>query len=226
MNKTLFLSKNRDELAEFSNFCKKNSIDLCAQSLISLKEIETKEKIATEFVFFGSKNAFDFYLKNKDFPTNIKICCVGEATKKHIENLGFKVDFCGENAGNVEEVSKQLNLFLNGSSITFIQSTESKKTIQKHIDSAIIHELVIYETKFESHQFSQDFDFLVFTSPSNVNSFLLTNKINEKSILIAWGKSTEKVLLERGYEANFVLKNSTFEELMELLITFEHQGLV
>jgi uroporphyrinogen-III synthase len=214
---SLFISKNTDEIHSLHDFCEKKSWNLIAKSCISLRLIETSDKIETEFVFFGSKNAFDIYLESGKNSNLHKICCVGEVTKAYIEKKGFEVVFCGKNAGNVEEISKALNLFLANKSICFVQSSASKKTIQKHITTSQIQELVLYETNFSCTKFKDVFDVYVFTSPSNIDAFLVHNTIKPNAKIIAWGKTTEKALLENGVKPNFILKNSSIQELIDFL---------
>lgn len=216
-NKSLFISKNKNEIPQFVEFCTQNKIDLFAESLIYFREVESNEKITCENIFFGSKNAFDYFIKQFEIPNSTIICCVGESTKIHIENQGYKLSFFGEEAGDVENVSKKLNQFIAGKSISFVQSTASKKTIQKYIQSNKIQEIIVYDTILLEKQFSQNFDYLAFTSPSNVEAFLKRNQIPSTSKLISWGKTTDKALNKMGFKSDYIMKTSKIEELINLL---------
>jgi uroporphyrinogen-III synthase len=57
----------------------------------------------------------------------------------------------------------------------------------------------------------------IFTSPSNLDSFLTINKIADEAKVIVWGESTENRLLKKGIIADFVLAKSKFAELIEVL---------
>jgi hydroxymethylbilane synthase len=190
--KTLFISKNKEDIPSLIQFCKEKKIDLIAKSLITFKKIESQEACVSENIFFGSKNAFDYYIQQFEIPKTTKICCVGESTKKHIEKKNYKVDFYGKSAGDVETVSKDLNKYLEGKSICFVQSSASKKTIQKHVKSNKIQEITVYDTILLEKEFPQKFDCLIFTSPSNVEAFLIKNKLSKSSKLISWEKRRKK----------------------------------
>lgn len=211
---SLLITKDLKEITLLEAYCKKKNIHLLAQSFISLKAIKTNSKIETEVIFFGSKNAFDFYLNQYNHDKNIQISCIGESTKKYIELKGFEVNFYGKEAGKPEEVSKDLNVWLKGRSICFVESTQSKKTIQKHIESKLKKSLILYETSFKPIRLKEDFEILVFTSPSNVEAFLMKNKINDHTKIIAWGKTTESALLKQNLRVDIVLKKASLKELI------------
>ncbi|MES2588068.1 MAG: uroporphyrinogen-III synthase [Bacteroidota bacterium] len=214
---SLLITKNKNEIKLLDAFCSENDIKLYAQSFISFKALENEKAIETEVVFFGSKNAFDFYLANQKHKSEIQIACIGEATKNYIQQKGFEVAFFGQHAGNPEEVSKELNLWLNKRSICFIKSTESKGTIEKYIESDFIQTLFLYETCLEEIDFQEKINVLVFTSPSNVNAFLKSNKVSEETKIIAWGKTTEKELLKHEIIPEIVMQEARLEELILIL---------
>ncbi len=216
-NKSIFISKNPSETALLQNFCNENNFDLICKSFISFSTIKTGLKVETEAVFIGSKNAFDYYLFNQRHDSKVQIACIGDSTASYIESKGYKVSFAGKSAGNPEKVSMELNEWLNNRSICFIKSTESKGTIEKFVHSKKIQKLVLYETKFESFTFENEFDIIVFTSPSNVNSYMLSNIISTKTKIIAWGKTTKKELKKYDLTAQIVLKESSINELLETL---------
>ena len=179
-NQTIFISKNSNETEFLQRFCLKNELELISKSFISFFSIKNDLQVETEVVFIGSKNAFDFYLLNQKHDLKVQIACIGDSTKNYIEEKGFEVSFSGKSAGNPEKVSLELNEWLDNRSICIIQSTESKGTIEKHIHSYKIQKLVLYKTSFELFTFQNEFDILIFTSPSNVNSFLKTNSFSSE----------------------------------------------
>ncbi len=216
-NKSIFISKNPSETTLLQNFCSENNVQLISKSLISFSAIKSDLLVEAEVVFFGSKNAFDYYLLNQKHDTKLQIASIGDSTASYIVAKGYEVSFTGKSAGNPEKVSLELNEWLNNRSICFIKSTESKGSIEKYIHSKKIQKLVLYETKFESFTFENEFDILIFTSPSNVNSYLKSNKISDKTKIIAWGKTTENELKKYDLNSQIVLNESNFEELIQTL---------
>lgn len=213
----LFVSKSESELELISKFCWEHQIRLKALPFISFRQINNSVETNCLIYFFGSKNAFDFYLNLARPDPAIKLACVGLATKKHIEDLGFTVSFHGEEAGNPEEVARQLLAFSAGARIAFFQSSLSKRSISDRIPTKQKEEFTIYETILHSEKMDDYFDCYVFTSPSNVEAFFENNTLPFGSKTIAWGKVTETALKKQGISADFVLKKATQAELIDVL---------
>lgn len=215
---SVFISKKLEEVSLLADFCKQNKIELFAESLIEFEAL-TLETIhpQADIYFFGSKNAFDFFQKQNLSLENKKIAVIGSSTKKHIENLGFSVDFYGEEAGNPQQVAQDLIKWLGKEKISFFQSDISKRSIASFIPETQKEEFVIYKTKSLSQKLTKSFDLYVFTSPSNVKSFLEQNTLSQRAKVISWGKSTDEVLSEKGISVFHTLKKASLEELLSFV---------
>jgi uroporphyrinogen-III synthase len=77
----------------------------------------------------------------------------------------------------------------------------------------------VYETIINSKIIEQQFDYIVFTSPSNVEGFLKENTISETTKVIAWGETTKRCLMEHQLEVWRTLKSASEEELIEIVKT-------
>lgn len=216
---SIFISKNLEEVELLSKFCEEKEISLFAQSLIEFSAVHEEFDPTSEVYFFGSKNAFDFYLLARVKQKPKFIATIGLATRKHIESLGFRVDFWGEKAGNPAEVSAQFLAWLGTKKVAFFQSSISKHSIAQSIPSYQKEEFVCYETKEKTQIMPQHFDVYVFTSPSNVKAFLLKNTLPKEAKVIAWGKTTEQELLKQNFQVSCVLKSASQEELIEFFGT-------
>lgn len=214
---SIFITKNISETSDFHRFCQERGLELFAQSFIAFESVSAVFRLPAQVYFFSSKNGVDFFLLQHIIEANKKIACVGEATKKHLETLGYVVDFCGEKAGNPSEVGVQLNSWLDGRRVAFICSDISKKTVSNQIHTTQKEERVFYKTQLKLVKIEQHFTCYVFTSPSNVEGFLKLNKIPSNTSVIAWGKSTEQALVKRHIKPTFVLKEASFEELLSLI---------
>ena len=60
---------------------------------------------------------------------------------------------------------------------------------------------------------SESTDILVFTSPSNAESYLEKNKIHPHQKIIAMGEATEKSLLKAKVKAEQISKPYSFDDL-------------
>ena len=63
----------------------------------------------------------------------------------------------------------------------------------------------------------QEFDYITFTSPSNVEGYLKENIIPQQSKIIAWGETTKIYLLANRLEVYKTLKISSENEIIEIL---------
>jgi uroporphyrinogen-III synthase len=79
-----------------------------------------------------------------------------------------------------------------------------------------LKEVVVYETVNTPEKIDVS-QIYVFTSPSNVEAFLSQNALPGDAVVIAWGKTTEKRMLEQGMRPTFVLETSSLRELEQVL---------
>lgn len=219
---SIFITKNLAEIPAFQSFCLENHLQLHAQSFITFEPVSAVFRLPAQVYFFSSKNGVDFFLQQHIIEAGKKIACVGKATKQHLEFLGYPVDFCGEEAGNPNEVGIQLNSWLEGRRVAFICSDISRKTVAKQIPENQKEEVIFYRTKIQSSKLYTQYACYVFTSPSNVEGFLKENQLPPDAIVIAWGKTTEQALIENKLQTTHVLKEATFEELQSVLLKMKN----
>jgi len=213
--KRIFISKDFTELAHLPSFCAKHSIDLIAQSCIQFSVIPFEVKKPYEVVFFGSVRAASFFLINNDLPSGVEVACIGETTAEKLRVLNLPVAFVGKKAGNPAEVAVQFKTWLGTRRVLFPVSTVSKESIVKVVDEHQSEKVLVYETLPTSIQVEK-LDLAIFTSPSNLESFLNAgNTIPSKTI--AWGNTTLEAMHSRNIEATSTLKTSTELELISVL---------
>jgi uroporphyrinogen-III synthase len=212
VKKSIFISKSLTDLPVLSAFCAANNCSLFAQSLIQFFPIKATISSTFDVVFFSSIRAASFFLEQHQLPENCQIACIGETTAKKINALGFGVSFIGENAGNPLHVAEIFKMWLGERRVLFPLSNVSKRTIVEQIPPHQRCEVTIYETR-ALPLIIEESDWLVFTSPSNVESYFSLNTLNESKI-IAWGSTTEKALKEKGYSVEYTLSEANEKNLV------------
>lgn len=215
LNKTIFISKNRSEVAELEDFCSRNDLQLFAESLITFKAVPFTLDRSYDAVFFASIRAAEFFLKQTQLPPSCAIACIGQTTADKLATLGLHVDFIGEKAGKPDEVAGAFKAWLGTRTVLIPQSTVSKRSIASAINPAQCVEVVVYETCSACKKIPVC-DTYVFTSPSNFESFLLCNEV-PKGKIIAWGETTKRAILKRGLEVDETLVYSEMGELVGML---------
>jgi len=133
-----------------------------------------------------------------------------------LTQMGFPPSFIGTESGNPATVAQKFKTWCNGRSVLFPISNRSLKSISSVFPKEQIDEVVIYETNVAGREVESS-DIYVFTSPSNVEGFLLNNQLADRSIVIAWGNSTREALESNLIGVNHCLSSSTLEELTSVL---------
>jgi uroporphyrinogen-III synthase len=198
--KSLYITRDLDDLFILQQYCRFGQIDLHAQSQITFEEVPFSIEKPFEVVFFSSVRAGRFFLRNYDGPlSTLAFACIGEETAKRF-NIDFA--FVGKEAGNPEKVAEKFKNWLG-----------EKRLL---IPSSQCESICIYNTLLKP-SVVPECDVYVFTSPSNLEAFLQVNKLPEHAKVIAWGNTTEKALLKAKITPNLTLKNAQLEELIDVL---------
>ena len=217
MIKSVLITKELFEVPLLEKFCAKNKMDLIANSFIRFSLVQAEIPVNIEAVFFGSKRAVEFFLLQSDLPVSCKVACIGETTKNYIENLGIEVDFCGSKAGDPEFVAQELKEWLGKRKLHIALSDQSNRSMSKLLPEYQVDEFIVYQTISDPKPMPDAPDLIIFTSPSNLNGFLVENQISSRSKVIAWGKTTEKALNAVNIHPDLVLQQATESELIEIL---------
>ena len=218
MDLTLFISKKVNE-EPFVQFCREQKIMLYGLPMISFKQVDFKapSKETYDAIFFSSERSVDFFLTQELPSTHHLLCCIGQKTADALKKWGYKAHFIGERSGEPNSVAKQLRKFLKNKTVLFPQSSISNRSVQKEFDEQQCINLVVYETFALPRKLKIKPDILVFTSPSNVRSFLQMNEVSENQKVIAWGESTAHYLRQSNIYPDFVLAISSLDELQNTL---------
>lgn len=210
----LFISKPLSDLELLPTFCQQNNIQLTAHSFLSFEAVPFEIHSTFDVVFFASPRAVRFFTDAVDCSEKW-IAVAGESTKKTAELLGLTVHFSPKNSGNTTESSREFATWANGRTVLFPISDISRKSYSKHLDASQTIIVQAYKTQISTEKIEKN-DIYVFTSPSNVKGFLMSNDIPVDSTVIAWGETTLNAL-EVSVDLKQVktLKQSSEEELIK-----------
>jgi uroporphyrinogen-III synthase len=216
MKCNVLITKTEEEVSELKKFCDENNWHLISNSFIDFEIVKAEIPKNYDWIFFGSRRAAYYFLQQTEIPVNCKVACIGQKTKSHLEKMGIEVHFVGKESGNPELVAKELKSQIKTNFLIVPISNISKHSIANSFPKKQVQELVVYKTKNQTKKIIEKLDFITFTSPSNVNGFLVENTIPVDCKIIAWGKTTEKDLMSRGYKVNYTLKTASEVELVEI----------
>lgn len=202
--KKIFISRNE----KYNDFLKRgleaNNFKPCYQSLIETLPVTFNKNFKADWVFFSSKNAVKYFFTQKPDIGNAKIGAVGKSTADEVRKYGKRADFIGS-SDDTRMTGKKFAALAGNKTILFPQAKESMKTIQLQLPGGQnVKNLVVYETiKNPDLTISPDeFDILVFTSPSNVDAFYEKNKISAHQKVVAMGDATANALRNHNVKAH------------------------
>jgi uroporphyrinogen-III synthase len=219
LNKAIFISKSIEELELLPKFCSQNDIQLYAESLIRFEGVFFENPEKFDVVFFASVRAAHFFLEHQPLPSSILVACIGQTTARKLQELGLDVRFIGENSGVPDAVAKQFKEWLGKRTVLFPQSSISKRSISKFLTENQVVERTVYKTVSACMEIPLC-GIYIFTSPSNVQSFLSCNKSIDGKI-IAWGETTKATLESHGFYVSKTLFVSDEVNLITALIAVQ-----
>lgn len=217
VKKRIFISKPMEEVTALAEKCAENNSLLIAASLIDFEAVPFHVDAPFDVLFIGSIRAARFFMEQYPIPENVQIACIGSTTARKINELGIGVSFIGQQASNPIMVGETFRIWLGERRVFFPISTESKRTISSCIPSEQREEKIVYRTFFVPQQFDQ-MDVYIFTSPSNVESYMQIHS-QPRGTIVAWGETTRKALHAVGIEATKTLVNGDLAELIDYLIS-------
>jgi len=173
---------------------------------------------------FTSQNAVQSFLerkrhwhRSKEFGQGLQAVCVGEKTKRLLEEHGFQVL---ASASNAKDLGQLIVTDYHALSFVFLsgnRSLHTLATILKH-NKVRFKEIVVYETVLRPKRFHRQFDAVLFYSPSGVESFVAQNDLS-KSMAICIGPTT--LSEAKKHTSRFIQANRpTVENVIVQAVTF------
>ena len=170
----------------------KAGIHLENYDALTIRFLETEIPNTFHHYVFTSKNGVKGFLKNKrpdrKDQRDFTCYCVGEKTRLFLEENDF---FVIKTAENAEELGNFLvNSAKKGPFLIFTGNRNRPEIRDKLSRNQIAYtELQVYETHLNSKKFEEDFDCILFFSPSGVRSFTAGNK-PQKGLALCIGETT------------------------------------
>ncbi len=185
----------------FKNVLEGNGYTVQGISFIETKTVAISDLPHTGWVFFASSNAVEhFFSQNPELKPKTKFGVIGKSTEQELKKYDRNAAFVGSIA-DTKVVGKKFAKAVGEETVLFPQAKGGLRTIQQQFaDSTKLFDLVVYETVKKENATMPEVEIVVFTSPSNVESYFEKGKITANQKVIAIGKSTEKKLLEKGIE--------------------------
>lgn len=206
-------------------------IEVIEKEFISIQPCFSKEKkkyttelieSGIEYIVFTSPNAVTELkpvLQNKSLSNNLKLFCISGKTKEAILNSGFPIDNIIAIAENAETLAGKI-IGEKIKQVIFFCSNHRRDALPEPLKNAGINvtEVIVYETIQNQEKISDDFDAVLFFSPSAVQSFFTMNQLKKNVVCFTIGQTTADSL--RNFTDNKIIA-STFPSQEMMLDTVQ-----
>jgi len=216
-NKKILITKTLNESNLLKKMAQRLQWTIIDKPFIQTRPLIISEIPNTDWIFFNSKNAVKYFIENsltnKEILKNKKVGCIGLSTANFLEQYNITPDFIGQST-DIEKVALEFLKVCQQQSVLFPSSKISNKSIGKIIEkNCNVIYLPIYETIELQEKLRNSLDIIVFTSPSNVRSFLKNNTISEKTKILAMGESTKNELLQHSIPPSLITMPIAFDDI-------------
>jgi uroporphyrinogen-III synthase len=193
--------------------------ELRCQSFIATETINFEREVERfTWVFFSSRNGVrHFFSQSPLLSERVKFAAIGQSTAAELSQFGT-VAFAG-NDTNTSDVGRAFAELLSPiDEVLFPIGMDSLRTVQRQLPPSQVNDLICYETRLLPAALPV-FDTYVFSSPSNVKSFLSKNSIPQGAKVISFGASTTKALQHLELEKVVDLKDYSDESIAMAIIS-------
>ncbi|MCA0431222.1 MAG: uroporphyrinogen-III synthase [Bacteroidetes bacterium] len=216
--KSVFISRKLSANSPIYILSTELNFNLFDLPLIDTVKIPFSYTPQTNWIFFSSKNAINYFFEqNPNIPYKVKYGVVGQSSANELLNYSTTVDFIGR-GNDIVKIAKDFREILGNESVLFPQAMDSLQSIQKQIAfTNTTHNLYTYKTIIKSNFEVPYTDILIFTSPSNAKTYFTKYKIDDRQTIIAMGASTKYALSEYGVRNVLVPDEFTEESISSLI---------
>lgn len=207
------------------------NIDIEAKGFISIQPLITdnlKQRIHQLFqekatVIFTSANAVDalhdHYLHPG--PSGWNVYCLEGATQQALKRAGILYQISGTAANAASLAAEIINNNEKGPLIFFCgnkRRDELPDQLRRH--NITVEEVIVYETTATPALAGQDYDGILFLSPSAVESFFSVNRLPSHTVCFSIGPTTARALQE--YTNNKIITSArpAMDQLVQTTILY------
>lgn len=195
-------------------------LSITEQSFITIEQIESEHPDFSKYgwIFFTSPNAVSHFNTFNSL-SNQQIAAIGKGTGDALKANGLNVHFQGD--GKTEVVAAEFKNILGQQKVLVVCAENGLRTIQLGLHENSFEEIFVYRTIANPVALSEKVDVIAFTSPSNVESFLSSNKILPQTKVVAIGHTTAEALLNQNINVAAIAWQSSELALADTILGLE-----
>ena len=215
--KRLFISRKLEPQNDFFQTLVRMGFEVYAESLLRFEAVDFGPVPKTEWIFFYSKRAVDFFFKRAVLEDPLpRLATMGQGTGQSLQRFGLKAQFVGN--GIPEQTAHQFLQEAKGQSVLFPRAQQSRKSVQSILGQSIESvDLVVYQNLPKIIVDIPAADILVFTSPMNAKTYFENYPLLAGQKIIAMGPSTASELETLGLAEVVVPEYPGLNKILELI---------
>ena len=215
MTSSVFITRNASDSPGLIEELIRSGFNVQAIPLIRSEPIAFDRNIPeTDWIFFSSSNAVRFFFQANPIIQHQFFAAIGDATARTL--TAFRLpDFTGSSS-DIQKTALEFAEIAANASVLFPGPETGIRQIQKALNPSQIVDLICYRTIPTPLNVGFP-DILVFSSPSNVESFFQINAIQQHQRFIAFGSSTALSLKKHGIVNPTIPKSLSDEDLLQAI---------
>jgi uroporphyrinogen-III synthase len=186
------------------------SLELIATPLIAFAPLKNLPTQNYDVIFFSSPRSYEF--GKTLIRSEVLVACYAAGTAKHLP----RVDWQGSTPGNPAQTAQAFQQWVGNRRVLFPVSQRSLGSIARVFPEAQKEVLPVYQTLL-APQSLPDCSVYLFTSPSNVEAFMLSHAFPPGAKVFAWGESTKTYLINHGVVPDFCRSDEAILDWVALL---------
>lgn len=188
--KTVFISRDLQQDSLFFKQLKAADYQIDSGSLLQFEAIPFKHYPVTDWIFFYSRKAVNFFLNQiENLSPDIKIAAYGTGTAAALAAKDKPIHFTGTGAG--ETTTPLFLKIAKNKTVLFPQARHSRRTVEQLAGEKIeSYPLIVYDNKIRKDVKKQKAGILVFTSPLNATAYFQQFKLENDQRVVVIGKAT------------------------------------
>lgn len=215
--KSILVTRSLKDDSLIRKWAAEKSIELIEKSFIETVAVTGLTIPITDWIFFSSPQSVNLYFAHYKLAAK-KVAALSNGTAAELSNNNVKADFIGSDSKTTKEIGRDFFNQINSTeTVLFPLSDISKKNISSQTKTDTVIELITYKTALVSDKLNDIPGIILFTSPSNVDGFLLSNKPELKTQILAIGETTAARLRELGMKDILVSDSTNEKELVKAL---------
>lgn len=205
----------------FRKLLEARGIQVTGIPLITLSPTPFDSIPVSDWVFFSSKNAVQFFFQHPAGQTidRVKWAAIGPATAEALVVFRPEISFVGN--GDPADTARLFDSLVSGQTVLFPSARHARDGVQRHLTTpAHCFRLEVYNNTPVPNPAPRREDILVFTSPMNVTSYFSSHTLLEFQRVVAIGKSTFATLQSFGIERLSIAEAPTETAMTEAVLRF------